>query len=436
MKESIEKVLKSNEKETQEIKEEEEDYIPFPYEVFPEDIQKLLDELEYYSQFNKDFVSISIMSCISGIIGTKYRLQYTESWEEYTNFWFCMVAKPGDKKTPIIKKVFSQLENINKDLLSLGNQVIVKSSTFEALQDVLHANKRGVISYQAEIRDWYASQTRYSNDHKSEWLNLWSMDTMIKNTRKDGTIYIERPMINIIGATQFDFASKMLSGDEDGMVERFLFTMKSDKLLLCNSGKLDISKLNDFNDNIKRLWDFTNIYNEEEIVIFPDELIEVRNNLRNKIFTFQNGLTSNKLKNYLSKLDNYIPRFILFFAFLDRYWEPDFDCLFDGTPTLIEERSGQTYYTKISDITIKQEHIDKAEKLMKYFFKSFKSLIDKTNKIKEVSRMSSALDKQVISNEEKALQMFLKGIKVPLIAKEMGISDRQIYRYIKKWKRK
>lgn len=404
-----------------------DEYIPFPYDVFPIDMQDVLNDLEVSNQFNKDFCSLSILSCISTIMGLKYKFRYKEGWEVYPNFWFCMVAKPGDKKSPIISTVFKPLNKINKDGFLEGKQILVRNFTFESLQDIFKNNTNGICVFQDEIKTWYANQTRNNNDRRGEWLSIWSMDPMSFNTRKDGWVYIDKPMINLIGATQYDFATRMLSGDEDGMVERFLFTMKGEKFLMENEKEIDVNKLTNFYSNMEELHK-GNIFKEEEVIIFPESLIKERTKLRNKIIKKQSEVDNNKLSNYLSKLDAYLPKFILLFAFLDKNWgKKDVDYIEDS----LWCDSGTTFFEKISDIEITKEHLDKAYKLLLYFYQTFESLILKTNKIKELNRMSDSLDRLAINNKEKALRLKQEGVSVSLIAKNIGVTRQTIYNWIK-----
>ena len=209
----------------------------FPLElVFPNELIKIVEDLNKHQGFPKDFTSCSMLYAISVAIGNNFHIKVRESWTMNCSIYLVLVGPAGsmksapltfaieplstrddesyrvwevEKKTFDANKKLTEKERIESAILEpvepILKKFIVNDATMEALQDVLRNNPRGVGVYHDEWRDWYLNLDRFNNGaNKPKMLSLWS-GTRISIDRKGGLpIRIKNPFLSLAGTTQTD----------------------------------------------------------------------------------------------------------------------------------------------------------------------------------------------------------------------------------------
>ena len=85
----------------------------FPRGVFPDLVEKYIQENHNKQGFCIDFLYSSYLAVISALIGNRFKIRGI-GWEERPLLWIAIVGDSGVKKTPAITSMMKPLEKYNK----------------------------------------------------------------------------------------------------------------------------------------------------------------------------------------------------------------------------------------------------------------------------------------------------------------------------------
>lgn len=229
----------------------------FPIEAFPAPIEAYCRELADTMPAPAEFVGTVALVVAGAAIGQSVALEVKPGWTESPALYAAIVARPGRKKTPVIRRVRKPLETIDIRLREasrlarkaweerrraakgegegpgpepIQQRAIVKDITRESLAVVLQDNPRGVLCDPDELAAWIHSMGEYKGgggQDRQFWLSTWSNDRVTVD-RKGGRegLQVTHPFVSVIGGLQPDLLSILRSqtGADDGF---------SDRILLC-----------------------------------------------------------------------------------------------------------------------------------------------------------------------------------------------------------
>jgi len=321
----------------------------FPIQVFPPFVQDYINDLNKSLNFHKDFLSAAVMFSVSSVVGNRYKLLVKEGWEAAPIFWFACVGFPGTIKTHPIKTMVKPLTKIDKISKSFFDeemkrydpdakprqtkpvfkQLLISDYTIEALHHVHHYNARGLGLYKDELNGFLKDMNKYRKGSDLEfWLESFNNGSYIVNRVSKDPIIINDICINIIGTIQYEVLSEVISDySGNGFIDRFLFT----------APEQDVYELNDFeaNKSLTDRWDaFINHINNDSKYI-DQSSTEVIRMEREAFITYQqidakyvdiqkNDEENSAIKNYLSKMKTYVPRFALLLSLMRKAGTGDY----------------------------------------------------------------------------------------------------------------
>ncbi|HHY65687.1 MAG TPA: DUF3987 domain-containing protein [Alicyclobacillus sp.] len=232
-----------------------EPVLPFPVEIYPEPVRRLVVEGTASLNCPADYFGLPMLSVASTLIGASAVIQPKEDRVEYARIWTLVVGHPGSAKTPAMGKVMAPLHAVQKrysDIYELAkaqyeedlanwnedkknrrrpeppvmDQIYTTDTTMEALMDLLARTPRGVMLYQEEAAGWVLGFNQYKGGRgsdKQQVLCLWD-GTPIMINRKGRQVYIERPFVSILGGIQPRTLIRMKEdmSEDDGFMHRFL----------------------------------------------------------------------------------------------------------------------------------------------------------------------------------------------------------------------
>ena len=304
---------------------------PFPVEVFPELIQKIIKATNENLNFPIDFIGASILYAVSVSIGNTHRVEVKKGWQENAVLYLAIVGRAGTNKShpisfalkPIEERdnlMFQkyQSEKLEYDTISaltkkereqqgydepvrpIWEQHLVTDFTPEALAEVHKFNKRGIGVYADELASWFKNFNRYNKGSEEQfWLSVWSGKALRINRKTSDPIYIPLPFIPVIGSIQPGVLNELAKNrTENGFLDRLLFVVPDNlnkeywsetELNPSIMQNLETIILNILNVSIKQ--DDTNNL-QPEVLRFKPEAREL-------LFEFQRKLTdqSNKPEN-------------------------------------------------------------------------------------------------------------------------------------------
>ncbi len=224
--------------------------ITFPVNIFPDELQKILEHYFDVMQIQKSYLGASALFTLSVACGNRYSLNFS-GYDIIPSLWVALVGDVSMKKTPainIMTKPLQQLDKVkyneyiekiselkkskdeDKDLQTapVYQRNLVNDFTTESLVDILYNNPNGIGVYSDELKQWVNNFDRYSKgSDKQFWLSIFS-NTAITNDRKGKTtIRIEKPFTSVIGGIQTNILSSLKDKNysDDGFIERILFVL-------------------------------------------------------------------------------------------------------------------------------------------------------------------------------------------------------------------
>lgn len=245
-----------------------------PWEPFPtDDLPTVLRDFAVAAAralgSDPAMIAVPALAAAGGAIGNARTVRLKKGWSEPSILWTVVIAEPGGKKTPALKKVFqpiwdrqmAALREYNRELaewLEEKNQakakkdepkpelppkprlkhVIVDDITTEALAERLADNPRGLICQTDELRKWMASFDRYRGGGKGGsdrpfWLSAHDAQPakVDRKTPDRPTIIVPRATVSLCGGVQPAVWRDEVcdrAADEDGLAARLLHAMPPD----------------------------------------------------------------------------------------------------------------------------------------------------------------------------------------------------------------
>ncbi len=213
---------------------------PFPIEVFPEPIQRLMVELAATMTVPIDYVGVSVLVVAASAIGQSVNIRLKSTWTEAPQFYVALVGPKGVKKSPPLKWLIRPLAEIDCEhqevyqrLLETWEKedpkirsskptckrLLVQDITTESLT-VIHAeNPRGLLAYRDELTAWVRSFNQYKGKGGDRQYFLSNASgAPIQCDRKGGRerLTISHPLINVCGGLVPSNLATLAQDDLDG----------------------------------------------------------------------------------------------------------------------------------------------------------------------------------------------------------------------------
>lgn len=232
-------------------------FLSFPLEVYPERLQKIIQETYIKKRFPIDFTASSMLYAFSVAMGNNFRynmLNYTGK----AVIWIANVGSSGTNKTaplsfalkPIqkrdkesyqtykgIKQEFDENSKLPKEEqlpfeFPILAQYLISDFTLEVLSDINENNPHGLGVFADELNSWYANLGRYSSGKdEPHWLSIWNAENDgFTINRKAKTMRFENPFISVCGGIQPAILSELgkNGNSENGFLHRILFAYPHD----------------------------------------------------------------------------------------------------------------------------------------------------------------------------------------------------------------
>jgi hypothetical protein len=251
------------------VQEQKQEFIkeqnPFPVDVFPLLVQKIIKATNESLNFPIDFIGAGMMYAVSVATGNTHKVQIMLGYEQNTVLYFVLVGKAGTNKThpinwalkPINEKDKIKFEELDKEMAEFlelkqlsvkekkeqgiygknapkkpkWEQLIVSDFTPESLTDIMYFNKRGIGVYADELAAWFNNFDRYNKGSEEQfWLSVWSSTPIRVNRKTSEPVLIGNPFVSVIGTVQPAVLDQLaLNRTENGFIDRMLFVVP-DKL--------------------------------------------------------------------------------------------------------------------------------------------------------------------------------------------------------------
>lgn len=249
----------------------------FPSGIFSENVWALALDLADGTAAPVDYVACAMLAAAATAIGGSRRVQAYRGhkWTEPSILWIGCVGDPSSGKSPAIEVAIEPLRDIErefagdfgetlrqwetddlsaklerdswsatvKDATKLGHAVptmpvgavaparparprlVVQDATPEGLAAVLVSNQR-LVTYRDELAGWFQGFDRYAPGGRTQALESFGgRPFTIDRKGAEAPVTIPFNGVSVLGGIQPDkLASIVLSGDDDGLAARFIWT--------------------------------------------------------------------------------------------------------------------------------------------------------------------------------------------------------------------
>mgnify|MGYP001091227275 CR=1 FL=1 len=399
----------------------------FPYEIFPIEIQILLEVAEETLNYPIEYLGSSILSACSVAIGNTYHIKLKEGFIAKGNLYIALVGRAGDVKSHPLKFAYEPIEktelasynnyqNEMKEYDSLSDEAkrsnpkpiykkyILKDFTPESLIKLHSNNKRGQAIVSDELFGWIKNFGRYNSSGEQEtYLSLWNGHSISVDRKSEEPIRIDNTYVNIIGTMQTKILPELNKENRgsNGFIERLLFAENENpKPVLWSTNEIEKDIVAKYHLLIERL--FTLEFNEEN-----QKILEFTVEAKKKLIKWQNKKREDLIDDEIgtsiqAKYEVYAIRFSLIIQLI--YWA------LNG---------------KDKD-KIELFAVENSIKLAEYYFDVALKINHKINKTSPLSKLTK-LQKELYENLNKLFTTEQARIE----AEKLEIPERTLYRILK-----
>lgn len=296
---------------------------PFPTEVFPISVQRIIKATNESLNFPIDFIGASILYAVSVAIGNTFRAEISKGYEQNAVLYIAIIGRPGVNKTAPLKFAVRPIEKIDnqkfqeyqkakkeydltvnllkKEREAKGlaepvkpfwQQHLVTDITPEALALVHSLNKRGLGVLVDELASWFKNFNRYNNGSEQEfWLSVWSGNTIKINRKTSEPVNIPLPFISVAGTIQPGILNELAQNrTENGFLDRLLFVMPDNlKKDYWSEKELDNAIIENWFTIISNLLNVSQ--NEDETLNPNPKILRFTTEAKKHLFDWQRELT-------------------------------------------------------------------------------------------------------------------------------------------------
>lgn len=401
----------------------------FPYEIFPIEIQILLEKAEETLNFPIEYLGSSILSASSVAIGNSYQVKLKEGFIVKSNLYLALIGNAGDVKSHPLKFAFNPIEKTEKasylnyqselkeyNRLSpeekrtkskpIYKKYILKDFTPESLISIHSNNKNGIAILSDELFGWIKNFGRYNSSGEQEtYLSLWNGHSISVDRKNDDPIRLDDTYVNIIGTMQTKILPELNKDNRgnNGFIERLLFSINDNpKPILWSTNEIDNDLIKMYQLYIERL--FMLQQNDNDI---NSKILEFDPQAKKALIEWQNFkriefIDDDVATSIQAKYEVYAIRFSLLIQL--SHW-----ALTDKTKDKVELFA-----------------VENSIKLTEYYFNVALKVHDKINNINPLNRLSK-IQKQFYEN----LNTRFTTKEALTEAKRINLNERTLYRFLK-----
>ena len=222
--------------------------IPFPSEVFPEQIRQIINRTRTCLNFPLDYICPALIFASSVALGNAIAVEIKKGWKEKAIFYMAIVGEPGTNKSSCLDFAIEPLRKIDRDNLKtykkklkqyeatkndpdknieqpVYGQIVLSDITVEGFLKQHLNTPRGLAIYADELMGFVKSFSRYRFGNDEEiWTQLFTGVPIIVNRLHSDSFSVSNPFVGIIGGVQPGLLRKFADGKTDsGFIYRWLF---------------------------------------------------------------------------------------------------------------------------------------------------------------------------------------------------------------------
>lgn len=313
----------------------------FPLEIFPENIQHIINYLNENASFEKQIIGSTILFVVSTITGLNKKIIVKNgAWEDTPNLWIAVVGRRGTMKTPATSYALKPLVNDEKKYATefeiamnefnkakgkeqndserpKRQQRYSNDTTVEGLIDAMTYNFNGMGIYKDELNGFFEEMSRYKAGGNLEfYLSAFSGGTYVKNRKSYDPQTINDIYLSMLGSIQPEVLQRLSTEQtSNGMMDRWLYTISEDVVPHTNSNIIDTAITDEYHSFISNI--AYNIGHFQELSWIPEAHESFIYGVNEMEDMMRDENCDPMLFTYLSKMKTYFARFIIIISVMD-----------------------------------------------------------------------------------------------------------------------
>ncbi|MBI2823151.1 MAG: DUF3987 domain-containing protein [Planctomycetia bacterium] len=199
--------------------------MPFPLQSLPEALHPFVEQTAAAIGCPVDLVAAPILPVAATALGSSWRIQAHNGWQEPAIFYMGLIAPPASGKTPAVNAVLPALSSLQ----TRESRFLTTDATVEALAKILSRTPDGILLHHDELVGWVQSMNAYRGGRGADrqfFSSVFSGQQITVDRKREPPIIVERPSVNVVGGTQPEMLSALADrhGRDDGFIHRILFS--------------------------------------------------------------------------------------------------------------------------------------------------------------------------------------------------------------------
>ena len=225
----------------------------YPVDVFPDDVQRIINETNRCLNFSKDHIASSLLFVASIAVGNSIKVELKHEWFDKAILYMALIGKPGSNKSAPLRYAMKPL--MERDRLEMNkyeneytkftqtmrkanmgkcmatdepkyNQTILSDFTTEVLIRQHKVNPRGLAVYVDELMAFIKNFNKYRTGNDEQiWTQLFNGGEVSVNRMNTQPLKIDDSFVGIIGTMQPGVLPEFARGKmESGFLDRWLFS--------------------------------------------------------------------------------------------------------------------------------------------------------------------------------------------------------------------
>jgi Protein of unknown function (DUF3987)/Bifunctional DNA primase/polymerase, N-terminal len=233
----------------------------FPFDVFPQGIQDLIEEYSTKRDFSRVLLANSILCVFSGAVGMNYEYKLSNGWAGFSNLYMALVGRASISKSPTMNFALSPIFEVEKEWNSKYRQansdyetlskadkksnfvepkptrqrILLNDATMEAVIKIHSANEKGLILFRDELIGWLRSFNGYKGGKGSDqqnYLQIWDNGVVLNDRAgRETEQFLPQSYVSVFGGIQPKVLGELAKDSrlDDGFILRFLFCFAEEK---------------------------------------------------------------------------------------------------------------------------------------------------------------------------------------------------------------
>lgn len=311
----------------------------YPVDVFPVDVQRIINETNKCLNFSKDHIASSLLFVASIAVGNSIKVELKHEWFDKAILYMALIGKPGSNKSaplryamkPLLERDRLEMKKFEDEFskytqtmrkANMGkcmaidepkyNQTIMSDFTTEVLIKQHKINPRGLAVYVDELMGFIKNFNKYRTGNDEQvWTQLFNGGEVSVNRMNSQPMKIDDSFVGIIGTMQPGLLPEFARGKmESGFLDRWLFSFPDKtEYPQFTLEELDQSVTDRWFEIINRIFSLP-LDGQQRIIRLSDEALMIYMDWYNAIARIKNN-EKFLLPEVATKMERYCMRFAI-----------------------------------------------------------------------------------------------------------------------------